>query len=104
MIGETVSSVDSSVSGNNDTNRLVDCCPCLVWSKCPSAVGVVCGGFADNMSLVSRGKDGINLHRIALANDDKAGLPNAACINRTNDSSVLLLDGIEWYCAADARA
>ena len=104
MIGETVSSVDSSVSGNNDKNRLVNCCPCLVCSKCPNAVGVVCGRFAANMSLVSRGKDGMNLHRIALANDDTAGLPNVACMKRTSDSSVLLFDGIEWYSAAAAHA
>lgn len=56
------------------------------------------------MPLVSREKDGMYLHLMAVANDQIDGFPNAACINRTNTSLVLLFVGTEWYWAADARA
>ena len=101
VIGDTVSSVDFSVSGNNDTNRLVDCCPCLIWSKCPNAVGVVSGRFADDMSLVNRGNEFAS-NRVGkwwYRWTTKCG------VHESNEWLVILLfDGIEWYCAADAHA
>ena len=48
------------------------------------------------MLLMCRGREEIQLLLIAAAKDDIAGLPNAACINRTNASSVLLFVGTEW--------
>ena len=56
------------------------------------------------MLLVSRNREGIYLRLTAAAKDDIAGLPKAACINRTKASSVLLFVGTEWYGTVAARA
>ena len=54
-----VSSIGSAVvSAKSDTNRLVEFCPCLIWSRCPNAVGIVCGGCAVTIAVVRRDSDG----------------------------------------------
>ena len=57
--GCVLSSKSLSISVNNDTNLLVEFCPCRTWSKWPSAVGVVWGGFVANIVHVSRVRDGM---------------------------------------------
>ena len=57
-IGAVSSTGSAVVSAKSETNLLVEFCPCLVWSRCPNAVGIVCGGCAVTIAVVRRDSDG----------------------------------------------